>query len=243
MIFRTSFIKFVFLMVVSLPVGAAYITDKLVAGLYETAALDDNPVKALNSGTPLEVVDRKGDFIKVRTPDGTVGWVEAAYLTDEKPARSMLLELQAKNSTLKTQLDRLLEGKPLDCEIADSVNADSANCPAVDLQQLSDLQIKLDASTLALQEANAEVEQLQQQNQLLRSKHQQIADIMQLSVNTDKADSSTTQASKHSLSVLTNISPIALLLILMVLLLGAGIAGYMIMRMRVRRRFGSIVSL
>lgn len=109
-------------------VNAAYITDKLVAGLYKEAKVSDKPVKALSSGTPLEVVSRKDDFVKVKTSDGTVGWVEATYLTDEKPARSMLLDAQAKVSQLHKQVEKLGKGQ---------------SGSIVGEQDLSDLQEKL----------------------------------------------------------------------------------------------------
>ncbi len=83
---------------------AAHITDKLAAGVYETPDASQTPIKAVPSGTPLEVIKREGDFIQVRLPDGTRGWVEAEYVTDQKPARVMLLQAQAKAREAQTKL-------------------------------------------------------------------------------------------------------------------------------------------
>jgi hypothetical protein len=83
---------------------AARITDKLLAGLYESPDATTTPSRVLPSDTPLERLEKQGDFTKVRMGDGTEGWVESRFITDEKPARIMLLELQVKNSELQQKL-------------------------------------------------------------------------------------------------------------------------------------------
>jgi SH3 domain protein len=83
---------------------AARITDKLLAGLYDEPDSTTAPIRVVPSDTPLERLDKQGDFTKVRLGDGTEGWVESRFITDEKPARIMLLELQVKNSELQQKL-------------------------------------------------------------------------------------------------------------------------------------------
>ena len=155
------------------PLQAAYITDKLVAGLYEEAKVSDKPLKALPSGTPLEVVSRSNGFVKVRTPDGIDGWVEAAYLTDEKPARTMLLDAQAKLSILQKQLEQA-KGRLANTADADaaSATADADAAAGNDLQnrlaqargQVSQLEIQLQAAKLELKNARQQLQQSQQQH-------------------------------------------------------------------------------
>lgn len=82
----------------------ARITDKLLAGFYAEPDSSTQPIKVLPSDTPLERLEKKGPFTRVRLGDGSEGWVESRFITDEKPARIMLLELQAKNSQLQQQL-------------------------------------------------------------------------------------------------------------------------------------------
>lgn len=83
---------------------AAHITDKLLVGLYAKPAPGTQPIKVLPSGTPLDVLERKDAYAKVRLGDGKEGWVKSVYISEEKPARAMLLELQAQTSTLKNKL-------------------------------------------------------------------------------------------------------------------------------------------
>ena len=70
-----------------------YVTDKVLVGIYEQASTEGLPVKVVPTGTPLEVLQREGDFAQVRTPDGITGWMENSYLIDHKPAQLVVLEL------------------------------------------------------------------------------------------------------------------------------------------------------
>lgn len=83
--------------------SANYITDKLLAGFYASPDLASQPLRALPSGTPMEVLEEKANFSRVRLGDNSQGWVETRFITQEKPAKMMLLELQAKYATLKRQ--------------------------------------------------------------------------------------------------------------------------------------------
>lgn len=82
----------------------ARITDKLLAGLYPNPDSSERPIRVVPSDTPLERLEKQGEFTRVRLGDGSEGWVESRFITDEKPARIMLLELQAKNSRLQQRL-------------------------------------------------------------------------------------------------------------------------------------------
>jgi hypothetical protein len=92
----------------------AYITDKLLAGLYAAPTRSEEPLKLLPSGTPLEILGHRGGFSRVRLTDHQTGWVESTYVTMEKPARVMLLEAQATAGELRTQLDE--QGKSVGTE-------------------------------------------------------------------------------------------------------------------------------
>ena len=85
---------------------AAHITDKMAVGLYD-APDDETPRRVLTSGTPLEILDRGGRLCKVRLGDGDGGWLECRYVTDEKPARAMLVEAQARAGQLWDQVEGL----------------------------------------------------------------------------------------------------------------------------------------
>ncbi len=94
------------LVLVAPPLQAAFVTDKLLAGLYSQPDASSQPTKVLTSGTPLEILETKDGFSKVRLGDNSEGWIENQFINKEKPARVMLLQLQAKNSQLQKKLNR-----------------------------------------------------------------------------------------------------------------------------------------
>lgn len=104
----------IWLMVLCLCVSvaqAAHITDQLVVGLYSKPDLKGKPLQLLTTGMPVEVLKRSKGVLQVRLADDTKGWVEANYVSDDKPARMMLLEAQAELRRLKAQAGR--DGKPV----------------------------------------------------------------------------------------------------------------------------------
>ena len=87
----------------------AHITDKLVVGVYSEPNVEGTPLRLIASGTPLEVLNVGQEFSEVRLADETRGWVESRYITEEKPAKAMLLETQAKLRQMGMELAGLRE--------------------------------------------------------------------------------------------------------------------------------------
>ena len=78
-------------LLILLPLAAfgdtAYVTDNLRLGLYEAEDTSGRPLQMLESGQAMETLTRDRNYANVRLPNGTEGWVKAAYLVDDKPAR------------------------------------------------------------------------------------------------------------------------------------------------------------
>jgi len=81
-----------------------YVTDKVLVGVYEKPDTSSKLIKPLQSGTPIEVLKRNKDFARVRSADGTTGWIENSYLIDYKPSQLVVLELTDKAKQLGEQL-------------------------------------------------------------------------------------------------------------------------------------------
>lgn len=81
-----------------------YVIDKLLVGVHSEKSLDSPIVKALPTGTQLEVVKREGDLAQIKGPEGVTGWVDAVYLSKEQPAALLLEGLEAQNRKLAEQL-------------------------------------------------------------------------------------------------------------------------------------------
>lgn len=99
----------IFGLLVLLPLAAlaqtAYVTDNLRLGLHQAEDTSDRAFRILESGQPMEVLSRDRNYANVRLPDGTEGWVKAAYLVDEKPAKLIVAETAAERDALAAELE------------------------------------------------------------------------------------------------------------------------------------------
>ncbi len=136
---------------------AAHITDKLLVGFYAKPDPASQPTKVLPSGTPLDVQEKSGAFSKVRLGDGKVGWVKTIYISNEKPARAMLLELQAKSSTLQNKLRQ--KEKALKAALAGTTSAGTGNNDKLK-SELAQAKQKLVAAGKALKNERKEARRL-----------------------------------------------------------------------------------
>jgi SH3 domain protein len=82
----------------------SYVTDELLLGLYEGDMASGKRIRSIESGTPLEVIERKQNYARVRTREGEVGWVKAGFLVKEKPAKTLVDELTRENAALTQTL-------------------------------------------------------------------------------------------------------------------------------------------
>ena len=127
----------------------AYVTDNLRLGLHQSENTSDRAFRMLDSGQALEVLYRDGSYANVQLPDGMQGFVKAAYLVTEKPARLIVAETIAERDALR-----------------DELNATKASLaePAAAIAALESQRDELSAS---LATAQSEVADLQQQNESL----------------------------------------------------------------------------
>lgn len=72
-----------------------YVVDRLIVGLRSDLGDAATVVKSVETGTALEVIERDGQRVRVREPQGTEGWIDVRYLTTELPTRARVTELQA----------------------------------------------------------------------------------------------------------------------------------------------------
>jgi SH3 domain protein len=82
----------------------AYVTDNLRLGLHAAEDTSDRAFRMLESGQPMEVLLRAGNYANVRLPDGTEGWVKSGYLVVEKPAKLIVAETMAERDALAAEL-------------------------------------------------------------------------------------------------------------------------------------------
>lgn len=107
---------------------AAHVTDKLLVGLYQEPDTATEPMRLLPSATPLEILQRRSGLIRVKLADGTEGWVESGYISEEKPARARLLETQAKLLELRSVVEDL-EARLKQAELGEATAGEAGSGP------------------------------------------------------------------------------------------------------------------
>lgn len=133
----------------------AYVTDTLQLGLHQASDTSDRPFRNLDSGQELEILSRTTYYANVRLPDGTLGWVKAGFLVNDKPAKLIVAETRAEADRLAGELEKLRSAFAAPAATIDGLN-----------QQVADLQNRLresDAKAVELGEQNASLQNRQSQ--------------------------------------------------------------------------------
>ncbi len=81
-----------------------YVSDRLIIsvrdGLNQNAAV----LGYIETAAPVDILEEKEDFLKIRTEDGLEGWVLAKYIVSEKP-KVLIIE------NLRNEIDALKNGR------------------------------------------------------------------------------------------------------------------------------------
>jgi SH3 domain protein len=133
----------------------AYVTDNLRLGLHQAPDTSDRAFRTLDSGQELEILTRDRNYAHVTLPDGVQGYVKAAYLVDEKPAKLIVAETQAEVDRLRAELEQLRR----------QFAGPAATISALE-QETSTLQAQLESN-------NAQIAELSEENTDLRHRQSQ----------------------------------------------------------------------
>jgi len=122
--------RFVIGLLALLPLLAAaetgYVTDRLVLGLHQAEDTSDRAFRSLESGQEFEVLSRDRLYAHIQLPNGTQGYVKAAYLVYEKPAKLIVSQTQAEVERLTTELEEARQAFAEPAAAIDKLNADAA---------------------------------------------------------------------------------------------------------------------
>jgi SH3 domain protein len=156
-----------------------YVADVLVVDLRSEPRTSAPASRYLRTGDAMEVLDEEGNFLKVRTSDGTVGWVIQQYTTTETPKAHVIARLKAEVSRLKK---RALEAE----DGAARFQADAEAATESQVEASRRLQVALDELQVALDEARTAAAAAQEQLHELRRKYEQLVQTSQDAVQTMK---------------------------------------------------------
>jgi SH3 domain protein len=161
-----------------------YVSDHLVITLRTGQGNSFQIIKTLDSGERLEVLEETtSGYTRVRTSDGTEGWVRSQYLDDQPIAREQLAtaqarlkSLQEKNQSLAAQLKALQKDNH---QLNSSLNTLTKQHKEAesDLKRLNEVAAKpimLDKENRDLKEKTIsltnQLQLLKQENQLLKDR-------------------------------------------------------------------------
>jgi SH3 domain protein len=83
----------------------AYISDRLILGLYAQPDPTATPIKSLPSGLKVEILETRDAFVRIRMVDGNEGWARAEFITTELPAKVQLQQVSRERDQLREQLN------------------------------------------------------------------------------------------------------------------------------------------
>ena len=135
----------------------AYVTDRSPTALRANPAETAAPVRTLDAGELVEVLDRQGAFARVRDARGVEGWVETSALAAQPPTSAQVRALRAELERTRAQLvnaqTQLDQGRSTAAPVA-KLQAELASAR----EQLAQAQTELQQTKAALAEARADIE-------------------------------------------------------------------------------------
>ncbi len=89
-----------------------YVGDQLVITLRQGKSTKHKILKTLKTGTPVEILEEEDpSYLKVRTSDGTEGYVLRHYISSNPPKTLRIDELEIENSGLQKKISELQQTK------------------------------------------------------------------------------------------------------------------------------------
>jgi len=104
-------IFFIAAFIMSAPINSVfadtrYVSDRIIISVRDGQDQNAAVLGYLETAAPVEILEEKGDFLRIRTEDGIEGWVRTQYIVSEKP-KALIIdnlknEIEALNKEIKT---------------------------------------------------------------------------------------------------------------------------------------------
>lgn len=91
-----------------------YVSDRLIISVRDGLNQDAAVLGYIETGTPVDVLEEKEDFLKIKTEDGIEGWVRAQYIVSEKPKALIIEDLKNDIKALNEEFENLKNGQGSD---------------------------------------------------------------------------------------------------------------------------------
>lgn len=87
-----------------------YVSDRLIVTLREAPRKDGVALRKLGTGTPVEVLEESGRYLRVHTEEGEEGWVGKQYISSEVPKPIIIAGLRKEIDRLKARIKEFETG-------------------------------------------------------------------------------------------------------------------------------------
>ena len=88
-----------------------YVSDRLIISVRDAQNPDAAVLGYIETATPVDILEEKEDFLKIRTEDGIEGWVRAQYIVSEKPKALIIENLKNEIRALNKEFENLKNGQ------------------------------------------------------------------------------------------------------------------------------------
>lgn len=138
-----------------------YISDQLIVTLREQPQQNAQSITHLKTDTPVEVLEDAGDFVKVKTKAGEIGYVQTYYLLPETPKAIIIRQLQQERDRLADKVAEMQRQLATVTSRGDKTQQELATQLAESDKQLNELREKLEESQTTLTRISQDYQTLQ----------------------------------------------------------------------------------
>lgn len=106
----TSAILFLFMFYLgvaneSLFADTRYVSDRLIISVRAGQTNSSDILGHIKSDSPVEVLEKEGQYFKIKAENGLEGWVNAKYITSEKPKAMIIKDLRAEINHFQEKIE------------------------------------------------------------------------------------------------------------------------------------------
>jgi SH3 domain protein len=84
-----------------------YVSDRLIISVRDGQNQNAAVLGYIETGAPVDILEEKEDFLRIRTEDGLEGWVLTKYIVSEKPKVLIIENLKNEIEALNKDIDTL----------------------------------------------------------------------------------------------------------------------------------------
>jgi SH3 domain protein len=138
-----------------------YVSDQLVVALREQPRQSAQSITYLKTDMAVKILEETGEYIKIQTEAGEIGYIKQNYLTPNTPKTAIIKQLQRENDRLTNKVKEIQRQIEAATSQGDKSQQELASQLAENNRQISDLENKFKTSQASLASINRAYQKLQ----------------------------------------------------------------------------------